>query len=263
MTFILVLSTTSSPYFWTRYSCTAITKCGALMPPIDSGWNVNFSATAELNCAFVIFFRSYIFWSTTFCRARRVAHVASPWGIIGRRVRDGGEDGALRDIELGCRYAEVCFARGLGAGQGRSVGNIVQIESQDLVFRIKLAEADGEDQFFQFSRERLVEREECVPRDLLGDGRAALHDACVGKVDVGGAEDAFPAERRFGVKFLVFDGDRRVFQALGKIGECRCAFAGRRSGRGGRCRCGHKNGSTHGSSWKCSRWPAKDGSVSA
>ena len=78
--------------------------------------------------------------------------------------------------------AEVAARRRLDAVEAVAEVHLVQIQLEDLVLRVRRSMRAGEDQLLQLAADRLVRRQEALPRELLRDRAAALRGAAVAEV---------------------------------------------------------------------------------
>src|SRR3989338_8114589 len=97
---------------------------------------------------------------------------------VGREVARGlGERSKISGFRQGkicCALAEEVFGSFLDAIQVASVGNLVEVEVQDLILGEGLLEFEGEYPLFELPGRRLVLSKDGVLDHLLCDGRAAL-----------------------------------------------------------------------------------------
>ncbi len=97
--------------------------------------------------------------------------------VARRRLQQAGQQGGLADGELGGRLVEIALGGGLDAiGAGAEI-DPVQIQRQDLLLGELGLQPHGQDQLLHLALDGLVRRQEEVARQLLGDGRGALHVA--------------------------------------------------------------------------------------
>ena len=91
--------------------------------------------------------------------------------------------------------------------------DLVEVQLQEPVLRVPLLQLECEQRLLHLAGEAPVRREEEHLGELLGDRAAALHDAAVAEVRVGGAEDAPDVDPEVRVEARVLDRDDGVAQA--------------------------------------------------
>ena len=133
--------------------------------------------------------------------------------VDARRLRQPREQGRLRHRELRRALREVGLRRGLDAVGLVAVEDLVHVGGEDPLLRPALLELHREAGLLQLARDRAllvadVER----PRQLLGEGRRALHRLAALQVGERGADDADVVEGAVLVEAAVLDRDRRLGQ---------------------------------------------------
>ena len=127
---------------------------------------------------------------------------------LGGRIRNPGQHGGFRDIEILRRLGEIGLGRGLDSIGFVTVEDLVEIERQDVVLRESSLQLEGEHRLAHFSLDRGIVAHEHPLDELLGDGAAALGRPLVGDVREGGADDATEIEPVVGVEGAIFERDR-------------------------------------------------------
>lgn len=132
--------------------------------------------------------------------------------VVGRSLGKGGKIGGLGRRQLGHRLVEIgerCAGDAVGV---QAEKDLVQVEFEDLVLRIGLLDAEGEDRFLDLAVDRLVGGEQEVLRHLLGDRRGAFR-ATAGTEVLEVREDGSPKTRDvdagMAVEILVFSRKER------------------------------------------------------
>ncbi len=110
--------------------------------------------------------------------------------IFGRRLEQAGQHGRLREGHVLDRAAEIELGRRLDAECAAAHIGAVEIELQDLLLGQVGFEPEGQEGFIDFARDGALVGQEQVLRQLLGEGRAALHHAGRAGVDGQGAQEA-------------------------------------------------------------------------
>ena len=114
--------------------------------------------------------------------------------VVVRGLRQRREIGGLGDGQFVHRLAEIVQGGGGDAVIAHAEIDLVEIELEDLVLRVGLLDAEGEQRLLDLADvARLVGQEE-VLGDLLGDGRGALRAlarAAILEIGEEGAHDAF------------------------------------------------------------------------
>jgi hypothetical protein len=114
--------------------------------------------------------------------------------------------------ELGRRLSEVAARGGLGAIEPVAEVDLVEIQLEDLVFRIARFQLRGQDHFLELALERLVERQKALSRQLLGDRAAPLGAAALSEVGDHRSADADDVDAAVVVEPLVLDGQNGADQ---------------------------------------------------
>ena len=139
--------------------------------------------------------------------------------VVVRSLGQGRQIGALRQIELGERLAEIVVGGGADAIGAVAQPDLVQIELEDALLGQGLLDALGEDGFLELAAKGLVAGQKDVLGHLLGDGRAALEPAPLrhvedvlahgprhaGRVDAAVLEEIMILGRQEGVHHLLGD----------------------------------------------------------
>ncbi len=139
---------------------------------------------------------------------------AGPLGVgnrvVGRRrLRETGEHGGLRHIDLGQRFAEVDLGR-----CGKAVGalteeDLVDVELQDLILGQIRLDLIGKQDLAKFASERSLTGEEEVPCDLHRNRAGALLRPA-GQVSQRCAQDRDVVDPAVLIKPLVFRCENRL-----------------------------------------------------
>ena len=148
-------------------------------------------------------------------RAGRVEHRV----VIGRRLRQAGQQRRLAQLQLPDRAREVDLRRGLDADRGRAldrpVGGGVEVLAEDLPARVALGVLDRQLRLDDLALERARRVGDAeVADELLGDRRAALDRLARFEVLQRGADDALGVDAAVFVEALVLDRDGGALQAL-------------------------------------------------
>ncbi len=149
--------------------------------------------------------------------------LARPFGIavrreFRRRLHQAGEHGGLGQGDVFRAMAEIFLRRRFDAiGAGAEI-DAVEVELENLVFRIFVLQPDGEDRLLDFARERALLRQEQVLGELLGQRRAALHRParCVARQRPHNAEGIDAPMR---IETAVLDRDERLRQIRRQISD--------------------------------------------
>ena len=134
-----------------------------------------------------------------------------------RRLRQRGQVGGFRDREFVDRLVEI-DQRGRGDAVGAETEiDFVEIQFEDLVFRIRALDPHRQQGFLDLARKRYLVGQEEVLRHLLGDGGGALRPA-VGAVilciEDRGARHAGIVDAAMLVEVLVLGRQERVDDQL-------------------------------------------------
>ena len=106
--------------------------------------------------------------------------------------------------------AEVPASRGFDPVQSVAEVDLVQIELEDLVLRVGRLELRREDDFLQLAPQRLVAREEALPRELLRQRAAALRPPAFTQVCDRRPDNPDGVDAAMVVEPLVLDGENRL-----------------------------------------------------
>ena len=96
---------------------------------------------------------------------------------------------------------------GIDSVGARAEINAVEVAGQDLVFRIVMLDPQRQHHLLDLARHRALGRQEQVFRQLLGDGRAALHQMPRPPVDEQGAGDPDRVDAEMVVETLILGRD--------------------------------------------------------
>ena len=95
--------------------------------------------------------------------------------VRGRRLREPGDQRALGERQLIEILLEVAPRRGRDAPRAGAEIDVVEVDREDRVLRVRRLEPAREDRFLRLARQRLLGAEELLG-DLLRDRRAALRE---------------------------------------------------------------------------------------
>ena len=127
-------------------------------------------------------------------------------GVAGRRLHQARQQRRLGQIEVGSRLAEVAERRRFGTVEAGAEIHLVEIELQDLVLRVLLLDAPGENDFLELARIGLLGAQEALTRQLLSQRAAALRSRAVPEVADGRPGDADEVDALVVVEALILDG---------------------------------------------------------
>ena len=130
--------------------------------------------------------------------------------VIGRRLRQAGEQRRLRERELRRRPGEVRLRCGLHAVRLLAVEHGVQVGVEHLRLRPPVRELVGEAALLELSPDRPLAAEVEVAHELLRQRRAALCDARGRHVGDGGTQHCDPVRAALLVEAPVLDRDGRL-----------------------------------------------------
>ncbi len=140
-------------------------------------------------------------------RARQI-HVGA---LAFRQLHDPRDEGCLFEREITRSLVEIHAGRRFDPVRPVSEVHVVAVEGEDLALGVPLLDLDREDRFLDLAFPRLVERQEQVPGELLGQGartRAlAVHDVACRRDD-----DARDAQAEMAVEPCIFRSHDRVPQ---------------------------------------------------
>ena len=94
--------------------------------------------------------------------------------VVVRALRDAGEHRALVERQVLDVLAEVRAGRGLHAVGALAEVDLVEVELEDLGFRVLVLEPQRQEDFLDLALQRAVLRQVRILGELLRDGRAAL-----------------------------------------------------------------------------------------
>ena len=137
------------------------------------------------------------------------------WIELRRRVRNAGQHGSLRDIEVLGRLGEVGLRGGLGAVGLVAVEDLVQIQRQDVVLRKAALDLEREGGLAHLPLDRGIATDEHPLDQLLGDGAGPLLNPLVGDIGDGRRDDAADVNAVVGVEEPVLQGNGGVDQMWG------------------------------------------------
>ena len=159
-----------------------------------------------------------------------VEHVGAPRGRAvqilglrriehGRRLRQPSEERGLRERELRkIGLSEIGQRRGFDAVGLVPVVDLVEVELEDLLLRVRPRDLDGEDGLADLALEADLAADDPLLHELLRDGRrAALAGVAARQVGVDGADDAADVDTGIAPERLVLGRDGRVDEDLGHV----------------------------------------------
>ncbi len=138
--------------------------------------------------------------------------------VLVRRLEEGGQVGALLDGQVLGVDAVVGLGGGLDAVGAATVVAGVDVAGEDVVLGLLPVQLQGDDQFLQLARDRLVLGQVVVLDVLLGDRRTALR-ALAGQGVEHAARGALEVDAGVLVERLVLGGDEGALDVLGDLGE--------------------------------------------
>ena len=100
--------------------------------------------------------------------------------------------------------------------------DLIEVELEDLLFRIARLDLPRDLRFLELSRHCLLARDllgEDVARELHGERREALREVAMHDVGGEGAEDAGPVDPRVVVEALVLGDDERLLHLLRDVAD--------------------------------------------
>ena len=140
-----------------------------------------------------------------------------------RRVDQAGEKGALAERQFVEVLIEINFRRLREAVHGKRAAlseiDVVAIEREDVLFRQPRFKDERHHRFFELAAQRAVAGQEGVLDELLGQRRAALHDASMLDIHPQRAGDAMPVDAVMREEAPVFNRRHRVAQLRRNVGE--------------------------------------------
>ena len=133
-----------------------------------------------------------------------------------RRLRQSGEERGLGERELReVRLAEIRLGRRLHAVRLVAVVDLVEVELEDLLLRVRARHLDREDALADLPRQGDLATDDPLLHELLRDGRrATLTRAPIRQVREDRARDAEHVDPGVGPEGLVLGGDGRVDEHL-------------------------------------------------
>ena len=138
---------------------------------------------------------------------------------FGGRFHQPGEQRGLRQRHVPSVMAEIFARRRLHAIGARTEIDAVEIEFEDLILGIFALQPQRQDRLLEFARQRALLRQEQVFGELLRQRRAALHRAAAGHIPQPRAQNAHGVDAEMGIETSVLDGDERLGQVGGQIGQ--------------------------------------------
>src|SRR5206468_1676647 len=147
-----------------------------------------------------------VVWIRGIERRRRLRHAREQRGLGERE---------LREIAL----AEVRLRRGLDAVRLIPVVDLVEVELEDLLLRVRSRHLNGEDRLLHLARDAHLVADDALLHELLRDRGCAAHDGVMKEVVADGADDAEDVDAGVGPERLVLGAERRVDDDLGHLIE--------------------------------------------
>ena len=133
----------------------------------------------------------------------------------GGGLRESREERRLGDRERReVGLAKVGLGRGFDAVGLIAVIDLVEVQLEDLLLRVRARDLDGEDRLLDLARDGDLPAHDALLHQLLRDRRRATHDVLVQEVVAHGASDAEDVDPRIGPERLVLGRDRRVDDQL-------------------------------------------------
>ena len=130
----------------------------------------------------------------------------------GRRLQQPCDDGALEQVELLRRLAEIAVRGGVDAiGPGAEI-DAVEIDFEDLVLGEAALEPQREKGLAELAGEAALRCQKKDFRELLGDRAAALDDPAGAQIGHRGADEAKRVDAEMAVEAAVLGGDDRRWQ---------------------------------------------------
>ncbi len=136
-----------------------------------------------------------------------------------RRLEQAGEHGRLREGHVLDRAAEIELRRRLDAERAAAHIGAVEIELEDLLLAQVRFQPEREEGLVDLARQGALVREEQVFRQLLGQGRAALHHAGRAGVDGQRAAEADGIDAPMVVEAAVLGREHRLDDIIGILIE--------------------------------------------
>ena len=133
--------------------------------------------------------------------------------VRGRRLREARDQRGLGERELIEILLEVALRRGRDAPRAGAEIDLVEIDREDRVLRVRRLEPAREDRFLRLARQRLLGAEELLG-DLLRDRRAALREVAGGDVRPHRAGDALEVDAAVIEVVVILDREERVDELL-------------------------------------------------
>ena len=154
---------------------------------------------------------------TTPRAADRGLHVRGG-GIVGRRLHETGDHRRLGEVQMVRAMPEELPRCRIDAVRAAAVIDLVQIQLEDLVLREFAFERERQDPFSELAPELLLAGQEHVARELLRDGRAALHPASALEAHLDRSRDADRIDADVRPEAAILHRNRRGAHDLGDLG---------------------------------------------
>ncbi len=130
--------------------------------------------------------------------------------VAGRRFRQTGQKGRLRQTELQGGLAEKNLRGLLDAVGAHPEGDLVDIGLQDFAFAVPRLDLQRHGQLAEFAQISALKRKEKVLGQLLRDGRGALDPAPAPQIDPEGLQDPQVVDTVVSPETMVLGGDDRL-----------------------------------------------------
>ena len=121
-----------------------------------------------------------------------------------------GKHGGLGECQAARGLAEIAPGGRLHTETAGPQIDAVEVDSEQRVLGVSAFEPQCQKRFLNLAPQGAFGCEEHVLGDLLGEGRAALHDSAGGEVDDGGARQPPDIDAEMAVEAAVFDGHHGV-----------------------------------------------------
>ena len=135
--------------------------------------------------------------------------------VVARCLRQGCKISGLRERQLVHGFAVIVERGGSDAVIAEAEINLVEIELEDLLFRVGRLDAQREQHLLDLAVVGLLRGQQEILRDLLGDGRGALLPAALTR-EIGddGARDAFGVDTVMREEILVLGREEGIDHEL-------------------------------------------------
>jgi len=152
----------------------------------------------------------------------QIAAAQRPFGIVDGRVQIGSlgqsrQQSRLGEGQLVGLPVEVVLRSRLESVDPMSQENLVAVQGKDLRLGETALDLDGEHHLLHLAPEGAVRAQEQVAGKLHGQGGSALRPAAAGDIAPSGPQNPPRIHAPMRLKILVFGGQNRVAQHLGKI----------------------------------------------